>query len=628
MWTCRANQIMKNISFLILLFLALNTIGQIQFVGLSSNAQLQAKTKKVTNRNITLNDTLSLPFIDDFAYDSNYPSASHWLDNKKVFINNNFADNPPSVGVATFDILDESGLMYTNASPTNFTADTLTSKFINLSSFTAEDSIYMSFYYQPQGKGWDSPDANDSLVLQFYNNTKGWHNVWSQSGTPLQAFLQVMLPVVETSYFINNFQFRFYNYASIGSLENQEDAISNDFWNIDFVVLDTARSINEPTHEDVSFKTTNNSLFEHYYAVPWHHFNYTQMQKDSVSFTLNNFDKNELTANEITIQIFINETNPIDNFGFGNINIPAGSDISFINSLEQIADEDNSVVHIPNTLDDSTRLNLIKFFTPNFAQSDHSYNYNDTVRFSQNFYNYYAYDDGTAELGLALIESGNKFAFRIDPLKKDSLRGLSMFFNRYHDYGTADPSLFTLCVWANDNGLPGDTLYYEEGINPKYGNAINRFSTYKFKNAIWVKDTIFVGFINDSNKGYSVGYDDNNKNNHQVFVQSGENWQAIERGVPMIRAIFGDDFIPISVSEIDHLKHLKIFPNPSTGAVNIETGTDETFYLRVFNSTGQELINKNFTQRELIQLNNYGAGLYIVRIQNQNQFINKKIIIL
>lgn len=627
MWSCRSSQIMKNISLLIIIILSLNSFGQFQFVGLTSNAKLQSKKKNIENRNITITDTLSLPFIDDFAYESNYPSESLWLD-QKVFINNNFADNPPSVGVATFDILDENGLMYSTAKPTSFAADTLTSKPINLSSYTPSDSIYMSFYYQPQGKGWDSPDQKDSLVLQFYDNTKGWHNAWAQAGTPLKAFSQVMLPVIETSYFINNFQFRFYNYASIGSLENQEDAISNDFWNIDFVVLDTARTINEPTHEDVSFRKSNNSLFEYYYAVPWEHFNYNEMQKDSVSFTLNNFYKNELTANEITIQIFKNETSPIDNIGFGNIDISANSDISFTNTLEDIATIDDTEVHIPNTLEDSTRLNFVKFFTPNFAQSDVSYGYNDTIRFTQNFYNYYAYDDGTAELGLALIESGNKFAFRIDPLKDDSLRGLSMFFNRYKDYGTADPSLFTLCVWSNNNGLPGDTLYYEEGVNPKYGNAINKFSTYKFKNAIWVDDTIFVGFINDSNKGYSVGYDDNNKNNNQVFVRAGESWQAIGRGVPMIRAIFGDDFVPISVQEIDDLKQLNIFPNPSRGSVNIETGNNKTFNLCVFNSTGKELINKNFTQRELIQLNKFGPGLYIVRIQNQNQSINKKIIIL
>src|SRR3954471_22646353 len=47
-------------------------------------------------------DTVLLPFVDDFSRDGIYPFDCLWTDSA-VFINDDFADNPPTFGVATFD---------------------------------------------------------------------------------------------------------------------------------------------------------------------------------------------------------------------------------------------------------------------------------------------------------------------------------------------------------------------------------------------------------------------------------------------------------------------------------------------------------------------------------------------
>jgi hypothetical protein len=92
----------------------------------------------------SLTDTLELPFIDDFSKEARSPEESKWLDHS-VYINQQMAVKPPSIGVATFDGLNNFGLPYSTINETG-AADTLTSHYINLS-YPASDSIYLSFYY-------------------------------------------------------------------------------------------------------------------------------------------------------------------------------------------------------------------------------------------------------------------------------------------------------------------------------------------------------------------------------------------------------------------------------------------------------------------------------------------------
>lgn len=86
---------------------------------------------------------------------------------------------PPTIGVATFDGLNQYGLPYNKSQITNYgVADHLTSKPLDLSGLGAADSVYLSFFYQPQGIG-DWPNAKDSLQVEFLNfQTSEWDVVW------------------------------------------------------------------------------------------------------------------------------------------------------------------------------------------------------------------------------------------------------------------------------------------------------------------------------------------------------------------------------------------------------------------------------------------------------------------
>ena len=119
-----------------------------------------------------------LPFFDDFSHSTLYPDSTKWSD-YNVMVNDGFPLCPPNRNTATFDVLDANGRVYDYAISYGFVAEYLTSVRIRLDSImeptpralTPADSVYLSFYYQPQGNG-NAPETQDSLVLQFGTTTE------------------------------------------------------------------------------------------------------------------------------------------------------------------------------------------------------------------------------------------------------------------------------------------------------------------------------------------------------------------------------------------------------------------------------------------------------------------------
>ena len=137
----------------------------------------QGSTEKApTRRGVA--EARFLPFFDDFSHSTLYPDSTKWTDNN-VLVNDGFPLCPPNRNGVTFDVLDANGRVYDYAISNAFVAEYLTSARIRLDSImepeprvlTPADSVYLSFYYQPQGNG-NSPETQDSLVLQFGTTTE------------------------------------------------------------------------------------------------------------------------------------------------------------------------------------------------------------------------------------------------------------------------------------------------------------------------------------------------------------------------------------------------------------------------------------------------------------------------
>ena len=184
-------------------------------------------------------------FFDDFSFSQVYPNQHLWT-TKSTYINNSYGRDPVSIGVATFDALDERGHLYENTSSV-FRADTLESKSINFAD-TAISNVYLSFYFQPAGYGED-PDKNDQLLLEFYSPVKDqWDTIaWSwfdkndsvTSDKPnITQFRLVHIPITDTNHLKNGFRFRFVNMVSYDNSAYSKGGKGNcDVWNVDYVYL-------------------------------------------------------------------------------------------------------------------------------------------------------------------------------------------------------------------------------------------------------------------------------------------------------------------------------------------------------------------------------------------------------
>jgi hypothetical protein len=142
-------------------------------------------------------DPITLPFFDDFHQSWIYPYDSRWMD-QEAYVNTNFGYRSANVGVATLDAIDSKGNLHANASHFPFLADSLTSRPIRLDSLiypaprkiTLADSIYLSFYYQPQGRA-NPPEPMDSLILQFgyYTGDSIFANTYDSIWVPLSLYI-------------------------------------------------------------------------------------------------------------------------------------------------------------------------------------------------------------------------------------------------------------------------------------------------------------------------------------------------------------------------------------------------------------------------------------------------------
>jgi hypothetical protein len=246
---------MRNLLIIITLFFFVQLQAQEVLTPLGYNPAYKNATPPLMQKNNSKggNGAIKLPFIDDFSRMGIYPYTDHWEDQRYVFINRTYAVNPPSLGVATFDAMNDTGGVYSHATTFPSPCDTLTSLDIRLDSsfvlhqeLSPADSVYLSFYIQPQGIG-DDPQHGDSIVLQFYApDADEWHTVWHHEGMPLDTFkakygtdfLQVMVAITDTIYFKPNFKFRFFNYASIpgNNIPSWRSGVY-DHWNLDYVYL-------------------------------------------------------------------------------------------------------------------------------------------------------------------------------------------------------------------------------------------------------------------------------------------------------------------------------------------------------------------------------------------------------
>lgn len=595
----------------------------------------QSKTKTSQTKS-----TFELPFIDDFAKSTGYPDSSLWVNNY-AFVNLNYAYNPPAIGVATLDAIDESGSIHENASSVPFGADTLTSKPINLN-YPGDNTIFLSFFYEPGGYG-DTPDNRDTLLLEFYSPdsvkwNKMWHVVFYEEDSILNEeysynetskvvkgdtitklkhkFQQVILPVNEDQYLKSNFQFRFRNYATLSANTDIESKSGNsDHWNIDFVSLNTNRTINDTVITDLAITKPGYSLLKSYESLPWTH--YTKAiayeMADSISVTFTNLNNDtESYALEFEIE---DVSGPTGTYSF------TGGTTDDMNPFEtRIYKRAIDYIFPYYSSNDSAFFEIRSFLTSSILP-ENEYHWNDTSRFLQKFYNYYAYDDGTAENGYGIIGEGTEramVAMQFNTYKEDTLRGLQIYFNQA--INNANQYYFKIHVWDDNNGKPGDIIYTMEEQRPEYENNLNQFSFFPFNDLIIQDGTFYIGWQKiNTPEMLNVGFDANKINSDKLFYNFTGQWtQSQFDGTLMIRPMFGHE-IPLGIKNNPEKTSLdfNIYPNPASNYLNIETKNELDNYLRIsiFDMYGKIHVDE-FNSETPVNISGLSSGIYFIRISD------------
>ncbi|PCH91151.1 MAG: hypothetical protein COB85_09495 [Bacteroidetes bacterium] len=493
-------------------------------------------------------------------------SLSLWIDDL-AFINNTYPIDPVTIGVATMDGLDARGAPHNNFSDPNGygVADYLTSKPIDLTG-TASDSIFLSFYYQPEGIG-NKPQLEDSLVLEFYAPDKrAWYHIWSLAGTSQQNFKQVMIHITGSNYLKKGFQFRFKNYATLSG--------NFDHWHIDYVTLNNARGINDTVViNDVSFVYNMPSLVKNYQSIPWKHF-----LKDTINQLKTSFEilaTNTDTANKISAHLFlINDLFDsvlLDPIVAGTVPVKYSGEFGFTTvpvALNYKCYSPSNSCFSPNA--DSVVLELVNVLTT----GGDAYLSNDTLKNYQRFYNYYAYDDGSAEAAYSLVGNGSQVAYRFNTIITDTIRAIDIFFAQTKEDVSSEN--FYLTIWSGI--FPEVILYQQAFVTPKYEDSLNEFHTYVLDEIVVLTGTYFIGFQQVNDVDINIGFDKNTVANTNLYYNTSGTWlQSVIPGAVMMRPLFGDTvIIPVGITE-DEMNYsgdrdveYLVYPNPGKNIIYFE----------------------------------------------------------
>lgn len=589
----------------------------------------------------TLFDTLSSPPVDtlfliapDYQQDSlliysvspdprTYSSGAStvplilWEDDD-VFVNDTYPMAPPTIGVATFDGLSRNGLPYDFANYGAYgLADALTSVPIQLQ-VPASDSVYLSFYYQARGLSGDAfPQPQDSLLLQFYAPQEDiWYTVWRSSYPNIVEplpFRQVMIPIREFRYLQNGFRMRFRNYATLSG--------AFDHWHLDYVRLGAQRRADDTTLVDVAYMEPAITLLETFTSVPFNKFTQspTSFMAQSLSLEQRNLDDQDRFIT-YGMQVALED-------GGGAQNFSNGTNTS--NNAASVFAVNNPVNSAPNnflydaSLSTDAAFWKVKFWTN--ATPDIN-RYNDTTTFVQELSNYYAYDDGTAEMGYGLNSAGGKLAYRFDIVGGDSLRALRMYFNPIANAPPAaqPPSgSFLVTVWKS---LDPENIVHQNFSfsSPEYrDHGLNKFVEYPLDSTIWVEGTFYVGWTQTNTTNMNLGFDRNRDNGNKIFFKVGSGWQSTQQvGSLMMRPVFVagvDPFLGVPEAFEEH-GSLLLYPNPASDGIHMRSASEVAAGASVewSDALGRIVLKAPYSEHTMFPTNTLANGVYTVRLLDKN----------
>jgi len=193
-------------------------------------------------------------------------------------------------------------------------------------------------------------------------------------------------------------------------------------------------------------------------------------------------------------------------------------------------------------------------------------------------------------------------------------------------------------------------------IQPSYVFSTDNFRVYRTSNNGTYWETVTNNLSINSFKR-SFGFSGSNQligTSDGVFVtpNNGQNWIAANSGLgnndvnefdTLSSYIFAAtnigifridtsqiNTIAIGINEINEVKILNVYPNPSHGKIKIEIESkfiNDNYKLQIFNTFGQTVLFENLNNQGSIDLSHFPKGIYFLEVKNLNISLHRKIII-
>jgi hypothetical protein len=268
---------------------------------------------------------------------------------------------------------------------------------------------------------------------------------------------------------------------------------------------------------------------------------------------------------------------------------------------------------------------------------------NDTLRYYQKFYNYYAYDDGTVESGYGLAGIDSKLAYKFTLNHADTLSAIQFFFN--NTMSSPSQRYFYLMVWSS---LDPETLIYKsvKKVRPVFADSLNKFYTFQLDSMLILSGTFYIGWQQKTDDNLNVGYDWSRNSRDKTFFNSEGIWeQSVYEGSIMMRPVLGAAGFQKSIKHgfVSNSFDCNIMPNPvSRGWVELELAekynTDDNkqnIVIEIFDFTGHKILTTPYPDDDILYINgvhngvHLNRGIYVVRLTNyhSNETLTKKLVI-
>lgn len=583
-------------------------------------------------------DTLTLPFWDDFSKSSLRPDSSLWLYGENVNVNPGRGLLPPSLNVATFDGTDVHGVPYSLQDERGL-ADSLVSQPINLGNITSglQNTLYLSFFWQKRGNG-DIPEKEDSIRLQFKDINGVWITQWSAVGgdtTQTTSFKEELVQVPPGAFQHSGFQFRFQSYGKLtGGYDN---------WHLDYVLLRTRRNDQDLYVRDRTLSTYPTSIFRNFTAIPFEHYCVQAGQfRDSTSiqgFSLEppvgfpasiRFSAQIFNANTGVLIDEMNNTNE-DGLIFNGqqfITLQANA----IDTSALIAAKTDQGLEILTKFFIRTKDSLMfDFVDPGTGDSiffdNINLSVNDTATARISLGKYYAYDDGTAEIGAGVNTINGKLAYLYQIPVQDTLTAVDIYFPNTES-NQANESV-RLSVWRRL--VDSEQLLHSQLIFIQASDTLDEFFHFPLSKPLLVSDSVFIGIQQTGMVPIVIGLDKNSDSGDMIFFNTSGVWEANTgvRGSLMLRPVFGStEDVITGLPDPPLHQRLAIYPNPLTGSRVSIMGTPDLLGINIFDMQGREVHFKFDKYLKVIEFSHQPGGIYILQLHTSKFTQIEKLILL